>query len=127
MGAVNAAQITVVRQYLGLDYETLAWMLDINERSLRRYEAESATMNPAVGQRLEDLVRVADAEVEAMVAELVGQEHPVITVYREAGEMHALAPADPPPISPGWRRAIVGRVITRLPGAVVDYPPKRTT
>lgn len=127
MGAVNAAQITVVRQYLGLDYETLAWMLDINERSLRRYEAESATMNPAVGQRLEDLVRVADAEVEAMVAELAGQDEPVITVYREAGEMHALAPKDPPPISPGWRRAIVGRVIARVPGAVVVYPPKHST
>ena len=124
---MNAARITVVRQYLGLDYETLASMLDINERSLRRYEAEKATMNPAVGQRLEDLVRVADAEVEAMVAELAGQDEPVITVYREAGEMHALAPADPAPVSPGWRRAVVGRVIARVPGAVVDYPPKRAT
>lgn len=124
-GAMNAARIWVLRQYLGLDPQGLSDALGINERSIRRYEMGTATMNPAVADRLEDLVRVADAQVEAMIAELADQVEPVILVYREDGQMHAVAPQDAMPISAGWHRAIVARVLAAVPHAVVDYPPKR--
>ena len=120
---MNAARVRMVRQWLGVDAEALAELLGINVRNLRKYELGTSSMHPDVAERLQNLVERADAEVEAMLADLDGQEVPRVTLYRDNPQLWAARP-DLRPLPVGWHRAVVARVVDELAGVVVDYPER---
>ena len=120
---MNAARLRMIRQWLGVDVEALAELLGINVRNLRKYELGTSSMHPAVAERLAGFVDRADAEVDALLADLDGQQAPRVLLYRDNPELWA-ARADLRPLPVGWHRAVVARVVDELPGVVVDYPPR---
>jgi DNA-binding XRE family transcriptional regulator len=118
---MTAAELRVVREYLGLTGDALAAHLGVSSRTLRHWEAGVYAIPDGVREEIEDLEEVTARAVDDAVAQLMDVPDPVAVVYRTDDEYHHAHPEITLPAS--WQRAVVARAAERVPGLGIDYAP----
>lgn len=120
---MNAARVRMLRQWLGMEDRMLAPMLGVKEITLRNYQRERSKVSPAVAERLEALVTRADDLVEEILDSLQGVPDPAVLIFRSNVELWDAHPRMRP-MTVGWHRMVIARVLDAMPEVEVDFPPK---
>lgn len=110
--SLTAAELRIARESLGLTLEAAAKILCVNERTFRRWEFGYTPVPEGVAEEIADWCEFADQVVDQLVARLLRDPAPVLSVLKE-GE------ADGFPAS--WWRAIASRVLDEVPDARAIY------
>jgi hypothetical protein len=114
---MTAAEFRITREYLGLTHNWLAKHLDVNVRTIPRWESGESPIPGGVVGHMGTLVEVTADEVRLEV-EALDPDRPRILTYRTDADYRAhterLLPAS-------WHRAVVARVRAQVPDLAVDY------
>ncbi len=103
---MSAAEITALRQLLGLPVSELAWILDNDERAVRRRESGK---NPVITEG-----------VAAEMWELVEEHNQLVADY--AAQEVVLLPVDGDDYRPrGWFIAAAGRALALNPDLEIQW------
>lgn len=116
-----AAELRVVREYLGLTTRWLADHLAVAERSIHRWESGDPRYP------IPDRVRLHVEQLEARTADVVtatvdacnDARDPAILTYRTDQDYRVHHPEQPWPAS--WHRAVAARVAQEVPGLAIEY------
>lgn len=123
---MTAAELRCAMDYLGLAQDDLARLLDVEERTVRRW-LQGPVRNRAnriptnVRLSIEDLEDRTAQAVGALVEELKGSTDVEVIVHRTDDELWADHPVYPLPAR--WWRHIAMRAATEVPGVAMTYPP----
>ncbi len=102
---MSAAEITALRQLLGLPVSELAWILDNDERAVRRRESGKTPINEGVA---------------AEMWELVEEHNQLVADY--AARKVVLLPTDGDDYRPrGWFVAAAGRALALNPDLAIQW------
>jgi hypothetical protein len=116
---MTAADLKVVREWLGLPTRWLAEHLGVQERAVHRWEAGVSPIPDGVRLAVERLEQQTAAFVGAAVDALGDARDPGMLTYRTDDDYRAHHPQQPWPAS--WHRAVVARVAHEVPGMAIDY------
>lgn len=117
---MTAAELRVVREFLGLTPEWLAEHLNVTGRTVRHWERSKYHIPDGVRLEIEDLEYRTGTFVSGVIEQLMDLPDPAVVTYRSDAEYHAAHPDVPFPAS--WHRAVVARVAQEVPGLSIDYP-----
>ncbi|GAB2695754.1 Aca2/YdiL-like domain-containing protein [Kitasatospora kifunensis] len=117
---MSPAEFRVTREYLGLTGDWLADRLDVQPRTVRRWEQGMHPVPAGVQASLGGLSSKTDDEVAAIVAKLKDDPNPCLITYRSDDEYQDAEPEAEFPAS--WHRAIAARVAARVPGLRITFP-----
>lgn len=113
MTALTAAEVRTLREGLGVTAEWLADHLDVQTRTVQRWESGANAIKPFAVDALLMLESQASDQVAEHVAALRGSRLPPVLVVEDGQDV-----ADWPP---GWQRMIAFRVRQELTGLrIVD-------
>lgn len=134
---MTAAELRVVREYLGLTTRWLADHLGVAERSVHRWESGEWPVPGGVSVEVERLEAATADRVGAAVEACHDARDPAILTYRTDQLYRRHHPHVGPGAYPGprlgsrpvvavpwpaaWHRAVVARVAQGVPGLVIDY------
>lgn len=116
---MTAAELRVVREYLGLTIEWLCADLDVQGRTGRRWESGESPIPDGVRARIEEIEQQTAALVDEAIAACRDAREPEMLTYRSDADYRMHHPEAAWPAS--WHRAVVGRVAQEVPGLVIDY------
>lgn len=117
---MTAAELRVVREFLGLTPEWLGEYLKVTGRTVRHWERSKYDIPDGVRLEIEDLEHRTGTFVSGLIEQLMDLPDPAVVTYRTDAEYHAAHPDVPFPVS--WHRAVVARVAQEVPGLSIDYP-----
>ncbi len=109
---MNAATFKTIREGLGLTARDISERLDINPRTVDRWEAGDSPIPAFAVAALDEWESRAADTVEAWVEAVEGDERPFVVI--------AASPDDEPP---RWQRAIAFRVRQRVPRLMILSEP----
>lgn len=122
--AMTAAEFRIARERLGVSGDWLAGKLGVADRTIRRWEADTAAIPEGAAADLEDLDAATDDWIE-QVLEVLREDGPnadgewwVSTYASDAAYRLEHPDVDWPA---GWHRAAMGRVAQALPGVRVRF------
>lgn len=118
---MTGAEFRCVRESLGLNTKWMTAHLDINERTLLRWEFGRNPVREFAAQALQAIEGQAAALVAEIVAEHAGIAEPWIETYSTDEQYWADWPESPYPAA--WHRAVAFRAARQLPGARIEYRP----
>jgi DNA-binding XRE family transcriptional regulator len=113
------AEFRVIREYLGLTGQWIAQHLQVNERTVRAWEAGRYPIPEGVRLAIERLEADTGAFVSAAIDALMDLPEPGVVTYRSDQEYHAANPGIGYPVS--WHRAAIARIAQDVPGLVIAY------
>lgn len=123
MDPMTPAELHVVREYLGLDMDDLASILQVNERTVRRWQAGVVPIPEGARQDIEDL----EARTATFVGQIIDTLHDTpdptesaILVYRTDDDYWTHHP-EQRPYPASWHRAVIARVAQEVPGLTLTY------
>jgi hypothetical protein len=116
---MTPAELTVVREHLGLTPEWLANYLGVSARTVRHWEVGKHKIHGGIRQEVEDLEQQTEEFVSGTIDQLINEPDPVVQVYRSDEEYHA---AHPDALLPArWHRAAIARVAQEIPTLSIVY------
>jgi transcriptional regulator with XRE-family HTH domain len=118
---ITPAELTVVREHLGLTPEWLADYLGVSARNVRHWEAGKHQIPGGIRQRVEDLERQAGEFASGVIDQLANEPDPVVQVYRSDDAYCAAHPGML--LSARWHRAAIARVAQKIPTLSIVYTP----
>lgn len=125
---MTAAELKVVREFLGLTGDWLAQHLGVSPRTVRHWEAGKYDIPDGVRLAVEDLEARTGEFISGVVEKLMDLPDPGVITYRDDAEYKAARPESEFPAS--WHRAVVARVAQEVPGLSIafgsDLPPSQT-
>ncbi|GGU62273.1 Aca2/YdiL-like domain-containing protein [Streptomyces lavendofoliae] len=116
---MTAAELKVVREYLGLTGDWLAAHLGVSPRTVRHWEAGKYAIPDGVRLAVEDLEQRTAQFVAGVVEKLMDLPDPGVVTYRDDAEYHAAVPESEFPAS--WHRAVIARVAQEVPALAIAY------
>lgn len=116
---MTAAELRVMREFLGLSPEWLADHLQVSGRTVRHWEAEKYTIPDRVRLEVEDLERRTGEFIDGCVDQLMDIPDPGVITYRTDTEYHEAHPDVLFPAS--WHRAVVARIAQEVPALAIAY------
>lgn len=116
---MTAAELRVVREWLGLTTRWLAEHLGVAERTVHRWEHGHSVIPDGVCAEMQRLEAVSAELVTAAVATCEDMRDPAILTYRSDDDYRAHHPEQPWPAS--WHRALAARVAHEVPGLTIGY------
>lgn len=116
---MTAAEFRVIREFLGLNAESLAEYLQVSSRTVRHWESEKYDIPDGVRVAIEDLEARTAAFIGGAVEALMDIAEPAVLTYRTDAEYHAAKPDIELPAS--WHRAVVARIALEVPGLQIVY------
>lgn len=113
---MTPAELRVARERLGLTGDAIAQLLDVEGRTLRRWEAGTSLIPGGVERQIAEW----ESEAVRLSAEFAmrGQSERVLVTYKTDESFWADQP-DRQPFPASWHRAIIGRL--NLNGIRVEY------
>lgn len=119
-GLYTAAEVTCIRESLGLSQAMLARMMGVSFTAVKRWEGGERAISDANAASLERLVDRADREVDQAVKMLKAAEthDRTFIVYRD--ERHLRAHHPNTDLTAPWIRMIAARVRTEV-GCTIEY------
>lgn len=117
---MNAAEIRSVREHLGLSHTELAAVLDIDHRSVRRWEIETQTIDAGNAAELRRLAARTTETVTRHMIDLRNHPKPILITYRSDEDMWDVHPKFRP-FPARWHRMIAARVAELVPGLTIVY------
>lgn len=120
---MTPAEFRVVREYLGLTSDWLAEHLRVTPRTVRYWEQGKYPIPDGVRLAIESLERETTEFVDAIVENLLASNDADLAVitYRDDAEYRAVHPHLKWPAR--WHRAVVARVIQKVPNLAIVYAP----
>jgi len=120
-GCMTGAELRVVRDGLGLSGPQLARLLDVNDRTVRRWELDEAPVPEGVRLQIERYEAYTADLIQTVINELLAMQGDVgIVTYRDDESYWADEPGMKPwPAS--WQRTVVYRVAQEIPGLEIVY------
>lgn len=117
---MTAAELVVILGWLGLDQRALSVILEVNERTVRRWALGQTVIPDGVRIDIEHIEQEAASAVDEIVVALRDARDPTIDVYRNSESMWADRPgAKPYPAS--WWRMVAARAAHEVPGVAIEY------
>lgn len=116
---MTAAELRVVREYLGLTIEWLCEHLGVQGRTGRRWEAGDSPIPEGVRLAIEQIETQTALVVDAAVEACNASTDPIMLTYRTDADHRTHHPEQSWPAS--WHRAVVARVAQEVPGLAIDY------
>lgn len=117
---MNAAELRVVADWLGLRQSDLAALLSVSERSVRHWLAGAYPVPNGVREEIDALAADTARNVYEVVEALGTMRDPTVQVYRTDAELWAARP-DAHPLPASWWRMVVARAATEVPGVMITY------
>lgn len=118
-GSVNAAELRIATERIGLPLRSVAAVLGITERSIGRYAEGARPIPDGVADDIADLEDEFEEAVASLV-EAVDTGMSTLLTYRRDRDLVADYPGrEEYPAS--WHRAVVGQALVRRPGVRVEY------
>lgn len=111
--SMTSAEATATRHLIGLTFEQVGEALDINPRSVRRWESGSSLPGAGAAGALRALRVEHDEDTSRLVA--IARKGEALLIPTGEGDTR---PA-------GWWKAVAARVLDRLPGTVIEWNPAR--
>lgn len=122
---MTAAELKVVREFLGLSGDWLASHLKVSGRTVRHWEEGKYGIPDGVRLEVESLEARTGEFVAGVINALMDLPDPGVLTYRSDAEYHAATPENAWPAS--WHRAVVARVAQEVPGLRIAYPQRKDT
>lgn len=119
---MNAGELRMVREFLGLTLEGLAARLGVGERTIRHWEAGTYLIPDGVRVEVESLESWTGDCVGALVAGLGDARDPAVILYPDDTALRAARPDLPGWVSARWWRHVVARACLEVPGVDVGHP-----
>lgn len=116
---MSAAELRVVREHLGLTTRWVAARLDVQERTVHRWESGESPIPDGVRMQVEAWKDDTAQSATVGVAALLDARDPVVVTYRTDIDYLAHEPAGGWCAS--WHRAVVARVAQEVPGLRIGY------
>lgn len=116
---MTAAELKVVREFLGLTGDWLAQHLGVSPRTVRHWEAGKYDIPDGVRLAVEDLEARTGEFISGVVEKLMDLPDPGVITYRDDAEYKAAHPESEFPAS--WHRAVVARVAQEVPGLSIVF------
>ena len=118
---MTGAELRVVRGGLGLSGPQLAAILDVDDRTVRRWELGETPIPDGVRRDVAQLQAATDAEVDEVVTRMIdGGDGLHMTVYRSDDDFWAAEPQMRPwPAS--WQRMVAYRVLQTIQEITLLY------
>lgn len=116
---MTAAELRVVREWLGLPAPWLAAHLQVAERAVSRWESGASVVPDGVRLEVERLERVTAEHVDTAVRAAEDARDPELLTYRTDADFRAHHAGQLWPAS--WHRAVCARVAHEVPGLVITY------
>lgn len=117
---MHAAQIRATREYLGLSLAEFAAILEVDERSVRRWEIGEQPIHGHNAEGIRKLVTITANSVRRHVIYLRSRVDPVLITYRSNEDLWTDHP-DFRPLPARWHRMLAARVAEHVPGLVITY------
>lgn len=117
---MTAAELRVITEYLGIDQTSMARMLDVADRSVRRWIAGTAPIPDGVRVWVERIEAATADAVGQVLAAIMDEPDPVLIVYRTDEEMWGERP-DSEPMPARWWRMVAARAAHEAPGLTITY------
>lgn len=112
---MNAAQLRITLDWLGLTLEDAAEILGVTGRQVRRWIAGTSRVPAVVGDEIRQIEEATAQVVADVVEELRTADQPVIVAYRSAEQMWTDRP-ELSPYPPGWWRMVAARALDEADG-----------
>lgn len=116
---MTAAELRVIREYLGLTIEWLCGHLGVQGRTGRRWEAGTHPIPDGVRLEVQRIEEQTTQIVTAAIAACMDAPDPMVLTYRTDEEYRAHHPEQSWPAS--WHRAVTARIAQEVPGLEIDY------
>lgn len=116
---MTAAELRVVREFLGLTTRWLAEHLEVAERTVHRWEDGTSVVPDGVRVEVERLEEATAQVVSAAIAACNDMRDPAILTYRTDADYRRHHPEQP--WEARWHRAVVARVAQEVPGLEISY------
>lgn len=107
--AMSSAEATATRHLIGLTFEQVGEALEINPRSVRRWESGSSLPGPGAAGALRALRAEHDKDTKRLCAK-AAKTSPLPIPTGEGSARPA-----------GWWKAVAARVLDRLPETVIEW------
>lgn len=117
---MSAAEFRTITDWLGLRLADLAWLLDVQERTIRSWRTGRYPVPDGVRDQILDLDRTTNGFVARVIAELRDTPDPVVVVYASDADYWHEYPQAQLPAS--WHRQAMARVRDQIPGVRLRYP-----
>jgi DNA-binding transcriptional regulator YiaG len=117
--AMTAAELTVMREFLGLTGDWLAEHLGVSPRTVRHWEAGKYAIPDGVKKEIESLKHRTNQYISKVTDELTDVTDPVLASYRTDKDYHAAHPDMRLPAR--WYRAVLARVAQEIPTLTIVY------
>lgn len=115
------AEFKVMREFLGVSGDWMAYYLDVSPRTIRHWEAGTYTVPDGVRDSIHALVEVTEEFVRVRTEKLLDVVNPRIVTYRSDEEFQADPENAGIPFSASWHRAAVARITQQVPGLSIVY------
>lgn len=112
------AEFCVIRERLGLSTALVARLLDVEERSVTRWD-DDHRIPPPVAEWLLNVRSRTDELVRDCLASIASSPSPVLLTYRTEEGFQRDFPSSP--FSAQWHRAWIGRVARLAPHAIIQF------
>lgn len=119
---MTAAELRVVREYLGLTRAWLAQHLGVQERSVARWEDAQHPIPDGVRVQVEDLEARTASTVTAAIEAYKDMRDPTeaaLVTYRTDADHQAHHPQVEWPAS--WHRQVCARIAQEVPGLTIEW------
>lgn len=118
---MNAGELRMVREFLGLTPEELATWLGVTVRTVRAWESARYPVPDGVALEVEGLEEFTADAVGQLVTALHDARDPAVVVYPDDEQLRAARPGLPAWVGARWWRHVVARVCQEVPGVEVGY------
>ena len=115
------AELTTVREHLGLTVERLAARLAVHPRTVRAWEQGRYPIPPGVRAEIEGLETFTADAVERVVEGLADKRDPAVAVWRGEHANAAMSEMRPDiaELGPRWWRHVAYRAASEIPGTII--------
>jgi transcriptional regulator with XRE-family HTH domain len=117
---MNAAQIRSIREYLGLSHAELGAVLEIDARSVRRWETGEQPIRDHNADGIRKIVDITAKFARRHVIYLRTHPQPTLITYRSDEDLWDAHPTFAP-LPARWHRMLAARVAELVPNLVVTY------
>ncbi|WP_052663825.1 DUF1870 family protein [Psychromicrobium lacuslunae] len=117
--AMTAAELKVVREYLGLTREWCAEYFDVALRQWNRYESSETPIPARIREGMEHIEAETAENVGRYVEALEDATDVVVQTYRVNADFWAKHPETT--YSAQWHRAVIARVAQEVPGLTIEF------
>lgn len=114
------AELRVAREHLGLTGEAVSKLLDVQDRTVRRWEAGTSPIPDGVTDAMEQWEQVTTEHVAALVNATAGMRTPTVKTYRNDTDFWADQP-EMQPFPASWHRAVTTRVAQQIPTLRITF------